>query len=70
MERLQLSLFDLPPEPPEPVDDRQFSKPSRQSSRPKQQLKPLRFGLPEYGPHLEANQRMLWAEELRIQHYQ
>jgi hypothetical protein len=42
----------------------------RQSRRPRQQLKPLRFGLPEYGPHLEAHQRMLWAEELRIQHYQ
>jgi hypothetical protein len=70
MERLQLDLFDLPPETPDPVDERQFSKPSRQSQRPRQQLKPLRFGLPEYGPHLEANQRMLWAEELRIQHYQ
>jgi hypothetical protein len=70
MERLQLDLFSLPPEPIEATDDRQFSKPSRQSRRPKQQLKPLRFGLPEYGPHLEANQRALWAEELRVQSYQ
>jgi hypothetical protein len=70
MERLQLDLFTLQPEPIEAVDERQFSKPSRQSRRPRQQLKPLRFGLPEYGPHLEANQRTLWAEELRVQHYQ
>jgi hypothetical protein len=70
MERLQLDLFDVVPETPEPIYERQFSKSSRQSRRPRQQLKPLRFGLPEYGPHLEANQRMLWAEELRIQQYQ
>jgi hypothetical protein len=42
----------------------------RQKSRPRQKLKPLRFGLPEYGPHLEVHQRILWSEELRIQRYQ
>lgn len=73
MERQQLNLFELPPDPVELVDDRQFSKAPARRRGPKQRhqpIKPLRFGLPEYGPHLEADQRMLWAEELRCQHSQ
>jgi hypothetical protein len=67
-QRLQLEFpFELPPV----VEEKQFSRASRsQSRKPRQQLKPLRFGLPLYGPHLEIHQRTLWAEELRIQQYQ
>jgi hypothetical protein len=70
MERQQLNLFDLVPEQIEAVGDRQFSKAPPQRRRRRQKLKPITFGLPEYGPYLAVHQRIKQAEELRIQHYQ
>jgi hypothetical protein len=70
MERLQLELFDSQPAPAPTADERQFSKARPQRRHHRQKLKPITFGLPEYGPYLAVHQRIKQAEELRIQHYQ